>query len=111
MRPAVEAGGATCRRCGEPIEPGTPWDVGHVVDVWAGGDPDNVAPEHRACNRQGWAPANAARRARKAAEAGGTPTPHPPMIEKRSDDTQASGAATPVFHHVSTPVGSNTTSQ
>ena len=26
----VEAGMARCARCGELIEPGTPWDLGHV---------------------------------------------------------------------------------
>lgn len=27
--PLVSAGQVTCWRCGEPIEPGTPWDLGH----------------------------------------------------------------------------------
>ena len=43
----VAAGGVCCARCGEPIEPGTPWDLGHV-------DGDRTryqGAEHRACNR------------------------------------------------------------
>ena len=44
--PAVAGGGVNCSRCQEPIEPGTPWDLGHSADRtrWTG-------PEHRACNR------------------------------------------------------------
>ena len=38
-----------CARCGELIEPGPPWDLGHVDgterQVYSG-------PEHRRCNRQ-----------------------------------------------------------
>ena len=29
LAPLVAAGGMSCIRCGEPIEPGTPWDLGH----------------------------------------------------------------------------------
>ena len=37
--PVVAAGGVNCVRCGEPIEPGTPWDLGHddrdpSVQLW-----------------------------------------------------------------------------
>jgi hypothetical protein len=43
----VKAGKATCWRCGLPIAPDEPWDLGH--------DDDNPSshrgPEHRACNR------------------------------------------------------------
>lgn len=47
--PLVEAGEVNCFRatCGEPIEPGTPWDLGHEDNdrtKWTG-------PEHQACNR------------------------------------------------------------
>lgn len=42
----IEAGDhIACRRCGEPVVAGQPWDLGHDenrVITW---------PEHRACNR------------------------------------------------------------
>jgi hypothetical protein len=43
----VASGFATCARCGQPIEPGTPWDLGHD-------DYDRsryTGPEHASCNR------------------------------------------------------------
>jgi hypothetical protein len=42
-----------CRRCGLPIDPDEPWDLGHIVAKADGGTvtPDNLAPEHRRCNR------------------------------------------------------------
>jgi hypothetical protein len=45
--PRVDAGLVDCARCGEPLEPGRPWDLGHNDDrsAWTG-------PEHRACNRK-----------------------------------------------------------
>lgn len=45
--PLVSTGSVTCARCHEPIEPDTPWDLGHDDDdrtKYAG-------PEHAACNR------------------------------------------------------------
>ncbi|MGH3500743.1 MAG: hypothetical protein ACRDQA_07575 [Nocardioidaceae bacterium] len=45
--PVVAAGGATCARCGEPIEPGDAWDLGHAGTgrvLYSG-------PEHATCNR------------------------------------------------------------
>jgi hypothetical protein len=52
VRALVDAGLAICARCGEPINPGDPVDVGH-------GDRDpNVitGPEHPRCNRGARAP-------------------------------------------------------
>lgn len=46
-QPKVDAGIVNCARCGQPIEPGRPWDLGHTDDrrTWTG-------PEHRTCNRR-----------------------------------------------------------
>lgn len=49
VEPVVASGQATCARCGEVIEPGTPWDLGHLE----GGNRNAIAgPEHQACNRR-----------------------------------------------------------
>jgi len=42
-----------CGRCGQPIAPDEPWDLGHIVPHADGGrlERTNVRPEHRHCNR------------------------------------------------------------
>jgi hypothetical protein len=47
-RPLVEAGEVDCARCGEPIAPGQPWDLGHRDGT---GKAEHSGPEHRGCNR------------------------------------------------------------
>ena len=49
--PIVAAGHVQCWRCRKYIGPGDLWDLGHRIDVSAGGTDDDTAPEHRACNR------------------------------------------------------------
>ena len=39
-----------CWRCGEMIEAGSPWHLGHVVDRAAGGGDERLAPEHASCS-------------------------------------------------------------
>ena len=47
LEPQVRAGLAVCWRCGDPIEPGEAWDLGHD-DVY----PElHAGPEHARCNR------------------------------------------------------------
>jgi len=45
----VEAGLAICSRCGEPIEPGSLWDLDHL-DGGARGE--YLGPSHASCNRR-----------------------------------------------------------
>lgn len=40
-----------CWRCKKRIHPGTPWDLGHIVDLVLGGDKRRRLPEHVGCNR------------------------------------------------------------
>ena len=44
--------GTPCPRCGQPMWPWQPLDLGHVIDRWRGGTiADGVRLEHRQCNR------------------------------------------------------------
>lgn len=48
--PVVASGRVDCWRCGQRIQAGTPWDLGHD-------DHDRRryrGPEHRGCNRDTW---------------------------------------------------------
>jgi hypothetical protein len=57
----VDAGLARCCRCGEPIIPGSKWDLDHTED--RGG---YLGPAHRRCNRRAGAiKGNMARGARR----------------------------------------------
>lgn len=49
VAPSVEAGWEACARCGLPIRPGEPWDLGHVD---RGSPTEYAGPEHSACNRR-----------------------------------------------------------
>lgn len=44
--PRVARGLVDCTRCGQRIQPGQPWDLGHSDDRTR-----ITGPEHRACNR------------------------------------------------------------
>lgn len=41
-----------CGQCGEPVSPGEPWSLGHMLPRAAGGGDEagNLWPEHRRCS-------------------------------------------------------------
>lgn len=47
LRLLVEAGHATCSRCGHPIWPGAKWDLDHTDDRTG-----YAGPAHARCNRR-----------------------------------------------------------
>jgi 5-methylcytosine-specific restriction endonuclease McrA len=51
----VDAGTATCGKCGHAVVKGMAWDVGHIIsqDIapHMAHDPSNWRVEHRHCNR------------------------------------------------------------
>ena len=57
-----------CRKCGERVMVGQPWDLGHGVPWIDGGGIEDAAPEHRSCNRRD-GQAISTRRKREAREA------------------------------------------
>jgi hypothetical protein len=48
---AIATGRVDCWRCGQRIDAGQPWDLGHRVAVRLGGSDEHVHPEHRRCSR------------------------------------------------------------
>jgi hypothetical protein len=48
----VAAGMARCARCGEPIIPGTPWDLDHADHPASHQNGWYLGPSHRRCNNQ-----------------------------------------------------------
>jgi len=59
--------GTPCPRCGEPLWPGQRLQLGHVIDVAAGGMGGPVRIEHGSCNEAAGARAGSARRKAKGA--------------------------------------------
>lgn len=51
----IDVGLVECRRCHQPIRPSQPWELGHPTNApYASGNRDqDLAPEHRTCNRTG----------------------------------------------------------
>lgn len=64
--PLVQSGRAICPRCGESINPDSPWDLGHSNDRT-----QHTGPEHTYCNR------SAGGRRSKPNRSIRTPEPHP----------------------------------
>lgn len=75
-----------CWRCGHPITPTQPWQLGHIVDRADGGDDTRLAPEHRSCGSSAGAAAQT-RRARQAQQ-GWAPLIDEPTIHTRTGAAQ-----------------------
>ena len=57
----VTSGGASCSRCGEPVDPGSVWDLDHVE-----GSSEYRGVAHRYCNRAAGADLTNAKTAKNA---------------------------------------------
>lgn len=41
-----------CVDCGYPVNPGDTFDIGHIIPLALGGNPNEYGASHRSCNRK-----------------------------------------------------------